>query len=189
MFTWCQGCIIQHMSAQAILFQTDAKTSSCPPLQFCVCVCLYVWFLYDCQMVWFRYKTYFGQYLSICHAHPRTLISSHFFRPKRFEDLWGILNRCCMLPQHHWIILRLPSSFCGTANHCTLLHQSKNSLPSHPSLIFPRPVQNCLFQHKSAQIQAVTLAFSKFTGVGTVCIRLLEINPRVSDPHSITGLF
>ena len=44
MFTWCQGCIIQHMSAQAMLFQTDAKTSYCPSLQFCVCVCLYVWF-------------------------------------------------------------------------------------------------------------------------------------------------
>ena len=40
----CQGCIIQHMSAQAVLFQTDAKTSYCPSVQFCVCVCPYVWF-------------------------------------------------------------------------------------------------------------------------------------------------
>ena len=123
---------------------------------------------------------------------PCTSIHAHFiafFRPKRFEDLWGILNRCCMLPQHHWIILRLPSPFCGTANHCTLLHQSKNSLPSHPSLPFPRPMQHCLFQHKSAPVQAVILTFWEFTRVGTVCIRLLEINPRVSDPHSTTGLF
>ena len=53
-----------------------------------------------------------------------------------------------MLPQHHWIILRLPSPFCGTANHCTLLHQSKNSLPSHPSLPFPRHAK----LHLSAQV-------------------------------------
>ena len=88
-----------------------------------------------------------------------------------------------------WIILRLPCPFCGTANHCILLHQSKNSLPYRPSLIFHRPVQNCLFQHKSAPVQAVILTFWEVTRAGTVRIRLLEINPRVSDAHSTTGLF
>ena len=105
------------------------------------------------------------------------------------QTTFGNSSKGLWPPQHHWIILSFPSPFCGTAHHCTLLHQSKNSLPSHPSLPFPRPMQNCLFQHKSAQIQAVTLTFSKFTGVGTVCIRLLEIKPRVSDPHNTTGLF
>ena len=46
MFIWCQAYIIQHMSAQAMLFQVDAKTSYCPSVQFLcmrvsVCVVLY----------------------------------------------------------------------------------------------------------------------------------------------------
>ena len=143
---------------------------------FYVCMCLYVWFYMVVK--WFSSNRE-HILINVCqpamHIHTRSF-HRIFFGPKHFEDLWGIL--------------RLPSPFCGIANHCTLLlHQSENSLLSHPFLIFPRPMQNCLFQHKSAPVQAVILTFWEFTRVGTVCIRLLEINPRVPDPHSTTGLF